>query len=91
MSLCIHFTDEGMIEFDGKTSLDIPRHQVPYDSSKKFTVATWIWTKQQKRRQFILAATDSKRLDRIHFGLYTEGKEIKLGTRAVDLVDCWWT
>lgn len=37
------------------------------------TLSTWIWMQKKEEQQFILAATDPQRLDRKHFGLYTEG------------------
>lgn len=37
------------------------------------TLSTWLWMNRKDQQQYILAATDPLRLDRKHFGLYTEG------------------
>lgn len=67
---------ENMYQFDGKTAIDVPSHVIKYDGRENMTVSTWIWMKQQNRKQFIIAATDPQRLDRKHFGLYTQGDKL---------------
>lgn len=59
--------------FNNKTAVDVPAFLLEYTGDEVMTISTWIWMKRRDQQQFILAATDPQRLDRKHFGLYTEG------------------
>lgn len=63
-----------MYHFDKKTVVDVPSYIVEYTGEESLTISTWIWMHRKPERQFIIAATDPQRLDRKHFGLYTQGK-----------------
>ena len=62
-----------MYHFDKKTAIDVPSYMLQYTGDENMTLSTWIWMQKKDEQQFIIAATDPKRLDRKHFGLYTKG------------------
>lgn len=66
---------KNVYRFDNKTAIDVPFSLMEqYTGDEHMTISLWVWMKRQDRTQYILAATDPQRLDRKHFGLYTEGK-----------------
>lgn len=66
---------KNVYHFDNKTAIDVPFSIMEkYTGDESMTISVWVWMKKQDRTQYILAATDPQRLDRKHFGLYTEGE-----------------
>ena len=70
----IFLSGESVYHFDNKTAIDVPSYILQYTGAESMTISTWIWMQKNKEQQFIISASDPERLDRKHFGLYTEGK-----------------
>lgn len=63
------FLDGNTFVFNGKTVAEVPREVIPEDLGEQFTVSTWIKTRAQKGKQIIVAKTDKKTHNRIHFAV----------------------